>query len=112
MGLLIGVAGAEEVGGLTDGSDHLFGALDRVVRAVVFHRHLEVSVHHARVQIVAPAHVDRARWVQCSQHPVDALLATGSVASLLLDYIKQKQVAVKSSLNFFTLVQSTASIIT
>jgi hypothetical protein len=36
---------AWEVGGLTDGSDHLFGALDRVIRTVVFHCCFKVGTH-------------------------------------------------------------------
>ena len=41
--VLLGVAW--EVGGLTDGSDHLFGALDRVIRTVVFHCCFKVGTH-------------------------------------------------------------------
>ena len=41
--VLLGVAW--EVGGLPDGSDHLFGALDRMIRTVVFHRRFKVGTH-------------------------------------------------------------------
>jgi len=65
------VPARHQVGRLPNRGDHLLCRLDRVVRTVVLHRHFEVGVHHAWVQVVARAHVDRARGVQRRHHPVD-----------------------------------------
>jgi len=58
--LAVSISARKEVCGLSDGRDQLLGRLDRVVRTIVLHRHLEVCVHHP----VAPTHVYCAAWVQ------------------------------------------------
>ena len=70
--MAVRVPTSEQVRRLADGRDHLLRRLDRMIRAVVLHGHLEVSVHHAAVHIVAAAHVNRSRWVQGRQHAIYA----------------------------------------
>ena len=80
--LLYPRSSSNEVCRFADGGHHiiLLGALDRVVRAVVFHSTFEVCGHHAHRNctiILVPAavtaypgHMDGARGVECRQHPV------------------------------------------
>ena len=76
----------KQVRRLPNRRNHLLCRLDRVVRTIVLHGHLEVRVHHP----IAPTYVDSPTRVQSCKHPIHPSLVLGPI-TLLLNYTIAKQ---------------------